>query len=151
MNEFDALEQELAAIRPRQPSAELKSRIADRLKPAMTRPMRSTPQSVVRRVAMIGGLLAACLAVAVIWWAGVPGVKSDSPDVPYEELMTASFRVDSPSVWTYRNAVVRSPASLDALLDQHSVAALELNSGQTRLQPFFVRLDSKTNDELGEL
>jgi hypothetical protein len=150
MTEFDSLERELAAMRPRQHSAELNSRIAASLEPAMTRPMRSTRQSAGRRVAMIGGLVAACLAAVAIWLANRSQVDTHSQDGRPESLLATAFDPTFPSVWTYRHAVIHSPDSLDALLERHAKVTRESRRDSMPLHAF-ARLDSKTNDNSGEL
>lgn len=149
MTEFDALETELAAMRPRQPSIELKSRIAERLASSSPRSIQPRSRRVQRRVAMIGGLAAACLAAIVIWRELIPGTEHGPSQVSNDLLVTTAFDSDSPSVWSYRKALTHSSESLAELLDQHSVQEPGSNAGYVPVHAF-ARLDSNVSDLLGE-
>ena len=149
MNELDALEKELAAMRPRQPSAELKLRLAASLESAVARRATSTPRVVGRRVAILGGLLAACLVAIAAWPGKGSPLDAETNDVPHELRLATTFDPDAPSVWSYRKTLIRSPELLDVALDRHAIAARQSNPGAPLHA--FVRLDSKTNAILGEL
>jgi hypothetical protein len=150
MTEFESFEAELAGLQPRQPSAELKSRIAESLELATPSPIKPTSRRVEMRVVIIGGLVAAGLAAVVIWWGRVPRIEFDPQATPVDSLVAQPFNPDAPSVWSYRSALVRSPISVESLLDQHSVAAAAATSGGLNIQAF-ARLDPDTNDLFGEL
>jgi hypothetical protein len=151
MSEFESLERELAEMRPRQPSVELKARIADRLSSPAP---RFAPAVVTRRVRMrfaIGGaLVAASLATIVFWWGRVPRVASDPQTMPVESLLATPLDRGAPSAWTYRSALVHSPVSVESLLDQHSVKGRAAKSVGLSVNAF-ARLDSDKNELFGEL
>jgi hypothetical protein len=150
MSEFESLEKELAEMRPRQPSAELKARIADHLQPPFRRSIEMAPRRVRFRVAFVCGLVAAGLAAVVIWWGLVPRSGPDPWRMPVDSLLATPLDPGAPSVWSYRSALVRSPVSVESLLDQHAVegrAARFVNSSVNA----FARLDSDMNDKFGEL
>lgn len=150
MTEFDALETELAAMRPQQPSDGLKSRIAERLASAPLRSTQPPSRRVQRRVAIIGGLAAACLAAIVIWREFIAGTEHRRPQAPYDSLVARALDSDSPSVWSYRKALTHSSESLAELLDQHSVKEPSSDAGNVHVHAF-ARLDSNLNDLFGEL
>jgi hypothetical protein len=90
------------------------------------------------------------VAALAIWPAKNAPVETDSRGGLNDSLLTTAFHPTSPSVWTYRHAVIHSPESLDILLDQHSAVTRDGKRDPTPLNAF-ARLDSKTNDILGEL
>jgi hypothetical protein len=110
----DPLENELAALRPRPVSPELRDRVAERLNaPAPSRRW-------IWGVAFVG-VLAAVGAIALV----VPNRKEPSPPVPPAVVPSpspapavAEPESPPPSVLVYRRALARSPEALDALLDQ---------------------------------
>jgi hypothetical protein len=150
MTEFEAFEAELAALQPRQPSAELKSRIAHSLERTTTSPIKAPSGRVGMRVAIFGGLVAAGLAAVVIWWERVLPIRRDPQTIPVESLLATPFEPGASSVWSYRSALVRSPISIESLLDQHSVEGRAAKSGDWSIHAF-ARLDSNMNDIFGEL
>ncbi len=147
MTEFESFEAELASLRPRQPSAELKSRIAISLESTTPSPIKATSRRAEMRVAVFGGFVAAGLAAIVFWRGRVPHTESDSQTMPDESLLAQPFNPDAPSAWSYRSALVRSPISIESLLDQHSVAGRATKLGDLNIHAF-ARLDS--NDLFGE-
>jgi hypothetical protein len=149
MTEFDALEIELAAMRLRQPSDELKSRVAERLASSSPRSIEPPSHRVQRRVAIFGGLAAACLAAIVIWRELIPATEYRPPRASDDLLVARALDLDSPSVWSYRKALTYSSESLAELLDQHSVQEPGSNAGYVPVHAF-ARLDSNINDLMGE-
>jgi hypothetical protein len=149
MTEFDVLETELAAMRPRQPSDELKTRIAERLASSPPRSTQPPSRRVQRRVAMIGGLMAACLAAIVIWRELIPGTEHVPPQAAQDLLVARALDLGSPSVWSYRKALTYSSDSLAELLDQHSIKEPGSNGEHVSVHAF-ARFDSNINDLLGE-
>jgi len=129
MNDHDSLELELAALRPRGPSAALKKRIADRL--AQDAPQRSESQSNSqwRMAAIVGWLLAASLASVMVWRGGPAAVRVESVGPQLDPALAAAFRESSPSIWAYGRAMRRSPEALDELLDRHAMHTLEAKQG----------------------
>jgi hypothetical protein len=150
MTEFDALESELAAMQPRQPSDGLKTQIADRLASSPPKSIQPASRRAQRRVALFGGLAAACLAAIVIWREISPAVELAPPQVSHDFLVATAFDADSPSVWSYRKALSQSSESLGELLDQHSDKTHNSNAGHVHVYAF-ARLESNINDLLGEL
>jgi hypothetical protein len=134
MNEqFDTLEAELAALRPSTPSAELEKRLAEEL--SSLRPAahaggaawgpRLSGQAGRRwALVLIGGTLAACIGIVALLPRNNDRLHApDQPPLSPQPRISAAFDDAQPSVWTYRRALDRSPAELDALLDQHAGAA----------------------------
>jgi len=150
MTEFDALESELAAMQPRQPSDGLKTQIAERLALSAARSIEPESRRVQRRVAIIGVLAAACLAAIVVWRDFTPPMEPEPQQVSHDLLVATAFDSDSPSVWSYRKALTQSSESLGELLDQHSDKKHDSNAGRVHVHAF-ARLDSNINDLLGEL
>jgi hypothetical protein len=150
MTEFDAFETELAAMRPRQPSDGLKTRIAERLASSPPRSIQPASRRAQRRVAFFGGLAAACLAAIVVWREFTPPVEPEPRHVSHDFLVATAFDSDSPSVWSYRKALNHSSESLAELLDRHSVKKHDSNAGYVHVHAF-ARLDSNINGLLGEL
>ena len=107
----DPLENELAALRPRPVSPELRDRVAERLNASA--PSRRW----IWGVAFVG-VLAAVGAIALV----VPNRKEPSPPVPPAMVPMPPTATEPesppPSVLVYRRALARSPEALDALLDQ---------------------------------
>jgi hypothetical protein len=149
MTEFDALETELAAMRPRKPSGKLKTRIAEQLTSAPPRSIQTPPHGVQRRVAIIGGLAAACLAAIVIWRELIPAMENGPPQASHDLLVARAFDSGSPSVWSYRKALTQSSESLAELFDQHSAQEPGSNARHVPVHAF-ARLDSNINDLFGE-
>jgi len=75
MNEIpDPLEAELSALQPQELSPALRQRIAERLAEGAAAPdclplVRKRSRDSWMRVAVAGGLAAACVAALVLWWA----------------------------------------------------------------------------------
>ena len=111
----DPLEAELAGLRPRGVSPELRRRVADRL---AARPVRRWPWA----VALLTVLCSAGVVAVVAPWkktlpppeppvvVPAPPAEPESPD-------------PNPSVLAYQQALARSPEELTALLDRHAAAA----------------------------
>jgi hypothetical protein len=147
MTDYDPLESELAALRPHQPSAELKRRIAGSLAEGSLRP-KTENSSLWRGAALVGGLLAASLAAVLVWQGGNQRFLPE----PIEMTDHIAFDFDEslPSLWSYRAAMRHSPGSLETLFDKHAEQTLAHKSGGA---PAFVFARSNlTNDSwLGEL
>jgi hypothetical protein len=90
------------------------------------------------------------VASVVIWWGRTPRIGSDPQATPVDSLLATPFEPGATSVWSYRSALVRSPISVESLLDQHSVEGAAAMSRDLNVHAF-VRLDSNTNDLFGEL
>jgi hypothetical protein len=176
MNEHDELERELAALRPAQPSPELKDRIAESLAEAGRGPGQGVgslwresithdgkllpakdfrPLSIRRSLwlAALCGPLAACLALYLAWRGGNnPITDSEPPGLATQPLTAAAFDPDLPSVWSYRRALSQSADQLDALLDEHAQHAPNSTLKPQRAGAFVLtRSDSQLETLFGEL
>jgi hypothetical protein len=109
----DPLENELASLRPRPVSPELRDRVAERLNaPAPGRRW-------VWGVALVGVLLVVGVIALVrpTWKEPIPPVPPAVAPPPPAPLTTEP-ESQVPSVLAYRRALAQSPEALDALLDQ---------------------------------
>jgi hypothetical protein len=150
MTEKDRLEEELAAFRPHEPSAELKQRIAEDLNPAPR--LRQLPHAnhIGRYGALAGGLLAAI--VGFVLWSGDHQTRERLvPATAIQPSLAAAFDESQPSVWTYRSALTQSPEVLDALLDKHANRPSQSNKAEHTRGDAFARFDSSSKALTGEL
>lgn len=120
MNEpQDPLETELTAFRPPGLSPEFQGRVAGRLADSHLAPGRR-----VRRAwafALAAALAAACLAAVWLGWGGGHGgVERIPAAVSHSPVPTAPDDDAFPTVHAYRQALARSSADLEALLDRHA-------------------------------
>ena len=116
----DPLEAELSALRPYAVSPDLRRGVAERLGGA-------APSRARQRWAFVlaGGLAAACLAAAFVWWGSQ---RRDEPQYTIVPPAPPAGVGDSePTLQAYRRALARSPEELDALLDRQAVSASEPN------------------------
>ncbi|MFL5243322.1 MAG: hypothetical protein ACJ8FY_14550 [Gemmataceae bacterium] len=136
----DPLEIELSALRPCEVSPRLRRRVAERLVDAS--PRRFPP---VWRLALAGGLAAACLAAAIILWRQSGRDVRPEPIVVRDVLPLAEEKVE-PTLLDYQCALARSPEELEALIDREAHSAAEANPEQMRIHSF-----NWSNAELHEL
>ena len=148
MSDFDPLEVELAALRPREPSADLMRRIASRLAEASL-PRKKEHSSSWRGGALVGGLLAASVAAVLAWQGGNPRI-APQPDTAADFDIIVDFDESLPSLWSYRAATLQSPEPLNALLDKYADRSVVTKSG---VAPAFVfaRSNFTSDSWLGEL
>ena len=140
----DPLEAELSALRPLEVSPDLRRRVAELL-------FEAPPASPWRpwRLALVGGLAAACLAAVVVRWAGGRRVGPDSVVVHPPDAPAASVEDAGPSLLAYERAFARSPEELDALLNKHALVAPESKPELVRVCAF-VRSDAELLTLLGD-
>ena len=122
MNEHNAFETELAALKPQPPSPDLKSRISQELQ-SRAQPSVAPKQYAARRVWRLS--LALGLALAVLVVISMRRREQHPIQPPPSSLLevTVAFDPSLPTVWTYHRAVCASPQEMDALLDRHSRTA----------------------------
>jgi hypothetical protein len=148
---FDALEAELKALAPQQPSAEVQERIADRLAGEMPAP---TAERGGRRsripVVMIGGVVAATIALAAfLLWRGNEAPEQVQLPGPAEPVVIGAFDEALPTLWQFRR-VSHSPNELDAVLDRHAGRSTQTSIQANPIRGFG-RSDTTINTFLGEL
>jgi len=149
-NEHDEFEAELAALRPIQPTPQLKERIADRLEEQVI------PASGLRRfrgplwVAAICGPLAAVLTFFLLRGGSDRPLAPEHPGVAERPAISTAFDDSLPSLGSYRRAILQSPESLSALLDKHAHNSPETKPERARVY-VFARSHSELENLLGEL
>jgi hypothetical protein len=144
----DPLEAELSALQPREVSPGLRRRVAKRLAEAQPPKPRH-----LWRIALAGGLAAACLAAVLLRWRAGQSVEPEpiaalpQPAPPVK----VNFEADDsrPMLLAYERALARSPEDLDALLIKHALVAPKPNPELARIGPF-TRSDSVLHALLGE-
>jgi hypothetical protein len=132
MNEApDPVEALLSALRPHEVSSGLRQRVALRLGD-------SPPQKRRRpwRIALAGGLAAACLAAVLFRWGGDRVVKPQPIAVlpqpaPRDMVADSGF-----TILAYERALARSPEDLDALLAKDAAVAPESKPELVRICAF---------------
>jgi hypothetical protein len=139
----DPLEEELSALRPYEVSPELRRHIARRLAEVPPAPRRR-----LWRLALAGGLAAACLGVVLLWRGGGARVEPER-DVRLQPAPPASAQDAGPTLLAYERAMDRSPEELDALLDKDAGGAPELRPELVRCGPF-MRSEAALRALLGE-
>ena len=158
MNTYnDPLEQELASLRPCEPSEGLRDQIAVRLQDDSAAVDPQPISLVVKRKKSRWRWLAAIAAIGIA--AGVaaalllPRIDKhevvEPPDGESGAGLASAFDESLPSVWQFRQALHQSPSDLNALLDKHSAHPSEPNPERARVY-VFSRFDSEF-DSLGEL
>jgi hypothetical protein len=116
-DDLDALAAELRSFRPRSPSPALRRRIAEHL--AGPAPARTQMR---RYAALAGSLAAAGLVFALLLDRASRRTHDLVPDKPH----TVAAGDPMPTVRAYRQALAKSPAAFESLLDEqarHSAAA----------------------------
>jgi hypothetical protein len=138
----DPLEAELAALRPHEPSPELCRRVAERLADAPRVRLRR-----LGRLALAGGLAAACLAAVLFGWAARRG--EPKPVFRPQPAPPAQVADNGPTLLAYERALARSPEELDALLDREA-GAPQGPGPEPRPTSAFTRSDADLHDLLGD-
>jgi hypothetical protein len=139
----DPLEAELSALRPHEVSPGLRRRVAQRL-------TESPPTKHRRlwRLALAGGLAAACLAALLLGWGG-RRVEPVQPVVPRRPEPPVAVEDSEPTLLAYERALAHSSGELDALLNKHARVAPEPNPELGRIGAF-TRSDATLHALLGE-
>jgi hypothetical protein len=152
-HEHDRLEDELAALRPVEPSAELTERIGQRLAATATA-IAVTKADGTRRVpgtiwlAVVGAIAAGVLIAVALWRGGENSPEADTPTELAQPTLAAALDDSLPSVWSYRSALTSSDA-LDQLLDKH--ARLAPSPGESVQTRGFGPVTMDLNSRLGGL
>jgi hypothetical protein len=117
----DPLEALLSDLRPHEVSLGLRRRIADRLGDSSPK-KRGRPW----RIALLGGLAAACLAAVLFRWGGGGGELVPIAVLPQRAppvmVVNSGF-----TLLAYQRALAHSPKDLDDLLAKDAVVAPESN------------------------
>lgn len=145
MNEIpDPLEAELSALLPHDVSPGLRRRIAERLsEPASIK----LPRRGWQWLALNGGIAAAVLVAAVIWWGRgddnsqpvIVGPHNATPVelAPHVRPGTPAGTADwEPRLLTYQRALARSPEELDVLLSREARFAAEPSAQLVQFRAF---------------
>jgi hypothetical protein len=119
---LDPLEQELAGLKPREPSPELARRVDERLEQRSWRVFR----------AVFAGVLTGVFFL--LWFfADVPPWKTTRiAPPPAPPTVTPVSDESRPTLQAYRRAISHSEDDFEALLDKHAAAGAESGS----IQPF---------------
>jgi hypothetical protein len=123
MNEpFEELEAELQSLRPINLSPAVRNQIAQELQEA--RPTLEPRQTRwARWTGLLIGLAATCLIAGWFLRPEPPAERLTSADSStLQQPTAAAFDEALPTVWTYRQALIRSPAAAEALLDKHAIS-----------------------------
>jgi len=116
-DDLDPLEQELAGLKPRQPSPELQQRIGTEFEHS-------------RRAVWVAALAAGIGTGAMIllfWFASRPSATTTRfiPPAPAPPAPVTSPEESQPTLQAYRRAFSRSPDDFEALLDKHAASYAE--------------------------
>ena len=142
MNERDAFEMELAALKPQPPSAALKDRIAQQLENHP--PAAPAPKELgALRIWQVSIALSIALAVLIIgrghWTdgAGIKPMRQTSTDLDYSVALDPLL----PTLWSFHRAALVSPEQLDALFDRQSrrtASRIRTSSSKSGLIPTLI-------------
>jgi hypothetical protein len=132
MNEApDPLEALLSALRPHEVSSELRQGVAKRLADSAPKKRRRP-----WRIALAGGLAAACLAAVLFQWEGERAVKTPPIAVLPQPAPPLTDVAPGFTILAYERALARSPEDLDALLTRDAAIALESHHELVRIRAF---------------
>jgi hypothetical protein len=126
----DSFEAELATLRPREVSPELRNRIARALADVPTR------QNLRWRIAAIGGLVAACLALAFLQGDHARDANPDRALTGTEAIPNAKFDSAGPTLLAFRRAVARSPDDLEQFLDRQGRTVPQIGPSAASIHVF---------------
>ena|SRR5262249_38408570 len=146
----DPLEAELSALRPHEISPRLRRGIAEGLAASPAPPPSPAAQAGRGwwRIALAGGLAAACLAAVLFWWARGRRVEPD-PIVQPQPAPSALVEDSVPTLLEYQRALSRSSEELDTLLNKHARAAPQPDPELERIGAF-TRSEAALHALLGE-
>jgi hypothetical protein len=131
MNETnDPLEAELAALRPRDVSNELRDKLAQRLAaPSLLRTKKKS------RIALIGALAAALLLAIGLFWK--PQLRSDlDTNAAANDWTPILLNYGAPTLLAYSRVLAESPDEMESLLSKHAQASLKTQSNEKPLSAF---------------
>jgi hypothetical protein len=142
----DPLEAELAALRPIEPSPELRLRIAGRLADSYRINRRTAWE-----IAATGGLAAACLLAAATRWGFTPGPEPGPITVQQTTVPkpTVVVKNSEPTLFAYHHALAQSPAEFELLLNRVALTAPVSHPELARVG-LFTRSDAALHALLGE-
>lgn len=138
----DPLEAELVALRPLEPTPELRQRIAEGLDEVLPSTRR------IWWFALAAGVAAACLAILFRTWDGRradsrPEIVRQGPAPP------AAVPESAPTVLSYQRALARSPEEFDARLNHDALVASQSDPEMLRIGAF-TRSDAALHALLGD-
>lgn len=132
-NDFDPLEQELANLKPREPSPELRQLVGNELRrPTWAR------RAIIGAVALGFSIATGIIVFHELGKRPPPPPRSFTPAPP--TLSVPNDDESQPTLQAYRRAIGRSPEELDALLDKHAAAGGESTSFRAFSRPELVSL-----------
>jgi hypothetical protein len=114
----DSLESELAAVRPRPVSADLRRRVGERLS------VSPGPRRWLWGLTLVGVLVAVGVVIFITPRREPPAPPTRPEVIPAPAVVPES-ESPGPTVLAYQRALARSPEELTALLDRHAAAAPE--------------------------
>lgn len=140
---YEPLEAELRALKPLEPSPELRQRIAQHLV--------DLPASRPRRIRWIalGGVAAAILVAVVVYMRGGGAADSQPHLVHPGPAPPVPLRDSTPTLLAYERALARSPEEFDARLNQDCLVASQSNHETLRIGAF-TRSDAVLHELLGD-
>lgn len=131
MNEpNDPLESELAALRPRDVSDELRQKLAQRL--AGPSPLPTKWKS---RIALISALAAVVLLAIGLFWKPPPRNNLDT-NIASNDMPPVFLNHGAPTLLAYSRVLAQSPDEMETLLSKHAQASLKTQSNEVPLRAF---------------
>jgi hypothetical protein len=127
----DPLEALLSALRPHEVSSGLRQRVAKRLGDSPSQKLRRP-----WRIALAGGVAAACVAAVLFRWGSDRGVEPEPIAVLPQPAPPVMVVNSGFTLLAYQRALARSPEDLDALLAKDAVVAPESNPELVRISAF---------------
>jgi hypothetical protein len=126
----DSFEAELASLRPREVSPELRNRIARGLADVPTR------QNLGWQIAALGGLVAACLALTFFPRNQARDTSPDAALVGTQAIPPGGSDSTGPTLLAFRRVVARSPDDLEPFLDGQGKMVFEVGPSAASIRVF---------------